>query len=129
MSEEIILPALVLNDYEGKHFATWVEEGIKTIETRTGRRFTHTGDLLICCGAKSVTANAGKALCVVNFGKVRKMQDEDEKAACIENHPKRYAHDLTELRKLSYKFKFTDYAVKKNYQGIFSVRIPSFVTY
>ena len=122
------IPALVLNDYEGKHYATWVEQGIKTIETRTGRCFSYEGDLLICCGAKSVTENAGKALCVVHFGKGRLMTKEDEKGACIEVAEKRYAHELTNLRKLSYKFRFTDYAVKKNYQGIFSVRIPDFVT-
>lgn len=121
------LPAIVLNDYPGKHYATWVEEAKKLIETR-GKYFSYTGDIVICCGAKSVTPNAGKALCVVHLGKARPMQDEDAEKACIENAPGRVAYDLTDLRHFSYKFKFTDYAVKKNYQGIFSVRIPDFVT-
>jgi len=124
MSQEIA--ALVLNDYPNKHYATWVEEGIKTLETR-GKTFTYTGDLLICCGGKSCTPNAGKALCIVHFGKGRPMEDKDEEAACIENAPNRIAYPLTDLRHLSYKFKFSDYAVKKNFQGIFSVAIPDFV--
>lgn len=124
MSKEIA--ALVLNDYPGKHYATWVKEGIKTLETR-GKLFSYTGDLVICCGNKSVTPNAGKALCIVHFGKGRPMEDDDAVAACIENAPGRFAYPLTDLRHFSYDFKFTDYAVKKNYQGIFSVTIPDFV--
>lgn len=124
----MILPAIVLNDYEGAHYATWVEEGVKTIETRM-RTFSFTGDILICCGAKSVTPNARKALCIVHMGAGRPMEDKDVKAACIENAPGRIAYDLTNRRLLSYKFKFTDYGVKKkqNFQGIFYVRIPDFV--
>ena len=124
MSKEIA--ALVLNDYPGKHYATGVKEGKKLIETR-GKYFTYTGDIVICCGAKSVTGNAGKALCIVHLGKARPMQDEDAEKACIENAPDRVAYDLTNLRHFDYDFKFTDYAVKKNYQGIFSVTVPDFV--
>jgi hypothetical protein len=125
-NEERIYAALVLNDYPDKHYATWVKEGIKTIETRS-RLFTFTGDLVICCGKKSVTPNAEKALCLVYFHKGRPMTDDDAAAACIENAPGRVAFPLTDLRHFSYDFKFTDYAVQKNYQGIFSVRIPEFV--
>ncbi len=120
------IAAIVLNDYPGKHYASWVAEGLKTIETRS-RLFNFTGDMVICCGAKSVTENAGNALCIVHFEKGRPMLDSDAEAACIENAPGRIAYPLNNLRNLSYKFKFTDYAVKKNYQGIFSVRIPDFV--
>lgn len=123
---EIIIPAIVLNDYPEKHYATWVKEGKKLIETRS-RAFTYTGDIVICCGNKSVTKNAGKALCIVHLGKARKMTDEDAEKACIENAPDRIAYDLTDLRHFDYEFKFTDYAVQKNYQGIFSVKIPPFV--
>lgn len=123
----MIIPALVLNDYPEKHYATWVKERRKLLETRM-RKFTYVGDLVICCGAKSVTGNAGKALCIVHFGEGRPMEDSDEKDACIENAVGRIVFPLTNLRHFSYDFKFTDYAVKKNYQGIFSVSIPDFVT-
>ena len=121
-----VIPALVLNDYPGAHYATMVKDGIKTLETRM-RMFTYTGDLLICCGGKSVTNNAGKALCVVHFGKGRPMTDEDVNAACIENAPKRIVYPLTNLRHLNIDFEFSKHAVKKNFQGIFSVRIPAYV--
>lgn len=124
MSKEIA--AIVLNDYKDAHYASWVMQGIKTIETRS-RLFKFTGDILICCGAKSVTEHATKAICIVHMGAGRSMEDADAKAACIENAPGRIAYPLTNLRQLSYKFKFTDYVVNKNFQGIFSVRIPDFV--
>lgn len=120
------IAAIVLNDYPEKHYATWVKEAKKLIETR-GKFFSYTGDIVICCGAKSVTNNAGKAICIVHLGKGRPMNDQDSEKACIENANGRVAYDLTNLRHFSYDFKFTDYAVKKNYQGIFSVRIPDFV--
>lgn len=126
MNTEIIIPALVLNDYPDAHYATWVKEGKKLLETRM-KTFTYSGDLVICCGNKSVTKNAGKAICLVNFGKGREMVDEDAGAACIGNAPGRIIYPLTNLRYFSYNFVFTDYAVQKNYQGIFSVRIPPFV--
>lgn len=117
------IAALVLN----QPYASWVMDGIKTIETRM-RLFAYTGDLLICMGKENDHPLAGKALCIVHFGKGRPMTDEDAEAACIENAPKRIAYPLTNLRHLSYNFRFTDYAVKKNYQGIFSIKIPPFVT-
>ena len=120
-----ILPAIVLNDYPDKHYATWVMQGIKKIETRS-RRFNFSGDIVICCGNKSVTENAGKALCIVHFDKPRPMTDEDVEAACIENAIGRIAYDITNVREFDYKFKFTDYVVNKNFQGIFSVQIPDF---
>lgn len=123
---ELIIPALVLNDYPDAHYATLVEEEKKLLETRM-RMFSYSGDLVICCGKNSVTPNAGKAVCLIHFGKGRPMVDEDAEAACIENAIGRIVYPLTELRHFSYKFKFTDCAVKKNYQGIFSVRIPDFV--
>ncbi len=121
------LPAIVLNDYPGKHYATWVKEGKKIIETR-GKSFTYTGDIVICCGAKSVTASKGRALCIVHLGKARPMEDEDAEGACIENAPGRIAYDLTNLRYFSRDFTFSKQAVKKNFQGIFSVKIPDDVT-
>lgn len=120
---ELILPALVLN----QPYAIYVKEGRKTIETRT-RRFHHWkgGDIVFCMGKDNEHSLAGKALCVVNMATWRKMQDEDAVRACIENDPYRYAYDLSSLRQLSYHFNTTTYAVQKNYQGIFTVRIPDF---
>jgi len=120
----MVLPALILNDYPGAHYATWVQEGKKTLETRM-RRFSHIGDLVICCGGKSVTENAGKALCVVHFGEGRAMVKDDEKGACIENVPGRIVYPLTNLRYFSRQFEFAPNAVKKNFQGIFSIQIPT----
>lgn len=118
-----IVRALVLNE----PYASKVMQGIKTLETRM-KKFSYTGDLVICMGNENDSECAGKAICMVHFGEGRPMKDEDAEAACIENAPGRIAYPLTDLRHFSYNFKFTDYAVMKNYQGIFSVRIPDFVT-
>ena len=65
---ERVYKALILNDYEEAHYATMVKDGIKLIETRMKRLFAFRGDIVICCGAgKSVTSNAGKALCIVEI--------------------------------------------------------------
>ncbi len=74
----LVISAIVLNDYKDFHYATWVLEEKKTIETR-GKTFLYSGDILICCGAKSVTKNAGNALCIVHLGKGRPMEDNDGK--------------------------------------------------
>lgn len=118
-----ILPALVLN----QPYAMFVKEGKKTIETRM-RRFHHWkgGDLVICMGKNNDHPLAGKAICVVEMATWRTMEDKDAEGACIQNVPGRYAYDLCNLRQLSYNFNTTDYAVQKNYQGIFTVQIPDF---
>lgn len=59
------IKALCLQDYgtEETNYATLMEQGIKTIETRvwgTGYR----GDLLIVCAKSAKSPNAGLALCV-----------------------------------------------------------------
>jgi hypothetical protein len=118
-----ILPALVLN----QPYAMFVKEGKKTIETRM-RRFHHWkgGELVICMGQNNDHPLAGKAICVVEMATWRTMEDKDAEGACIENAPGRYAYDLSNLRQLSYNFNTPDYAVQKNYQGIFTVQIPDF---
>lgn len=121
-SKIIEVRALVLNE----PYATYVMEGIKTLETRM-KMFSFTGDLVICMGKENNSPNAGKAIALVHFGRGRPMTDDDSDAACIENAPGRIAYPLADQRHFSYNFKFTDYAVKKNYQGLFSVRIPDFV--
>ena len=119
------LPAIILNE----PYATKVMTGEKFIETRM-RRFSFTGDILICCdkGKSKDSVNAGKALCVVYWNAGIPMTEEHEQGACIECVPGRYAFPLSNRRLLSYNFEISKYVVTKNFQGIFEVRIPDFVT-
>lgn len=125
----MIIKALILNDYgPNEDYATYVYKGLKTIETRMGRLFSHRGNIVICKGAtKSVGENRGMALCVVNIFDGRMMLKSDEKSACIKWHPERRALLLKDWSYFSEKFKFTDYAINKNYQGIFEIDIPDFI--
>lgn len=118
--------AIILNE----PYASKVKERIKTIETRMRRLSKLVGDIVICCdkGKSAGSQNAGKALCIVTSEGARIMTDDDEKAACIECVSGRYAYPLKDWRYFSYDFKFTDYAITKNWQGIFQIRIPDFVT-
>lgn len=120
------MKALILNDYgPGGDYATYVYQGLKTIETRMGRLFSHRGDIIICKGAsKSVGENKGMALCIVNIFDGRMMLKSDEKAACIEWHPERRSLLLNDWRYFSKMFRFTEHAASRNYQGIFDVVIP-----
>jgi hypothetical protein len=122
---ELICSALILNDYGGdKNYAQLVKDRIKSDETRY-RRTKHRGDLVICCGASnSVTANAGKALCIVNLYDCRPMQKEDEPTACIDYQPNRFVWRLKDWRWFSRDFEFRHYYVSGPYQGIFKIRIP-----
>lgn len=126
--EERIYAALVLNDYNGAPYAQWVKEGKKKIETRMGRLFTHRGDIVICCGAgKSVGSNAGNALCIVNLWHGRSMMNtpEEIEAACIGWDADRKSLLLKDWRHFSRNFKFSPQAIKKNFQGVFSISIPA----
>lgn len=114
---------LILNDYPEKHYATWVAEQRKTIETRM-KAFKYRGDLIICCGNKSVTANKGKALCIVNLFAVRDMFDADEAAACIANTIGRKAHLLKDWRYFNRKFEFARRRVSGSFQSIFQITLP-----
>ncbi len=122
-----IYKALVLNDYEGTPYAQWVKEGRKKIETRMNRLFTYRGDIVICCGAtKSVSDNAGKALCIVEIWKGREMRNtpEEIEAACIGWDKDRKSLLLRNWRHFNYDFKFAPQAIQKNFQGIFSIALP-----
>lgn len=114
-----IFTALVLND----PYATWMEEALKTIETRWFT-FKHRGDLVICCGNKSKSDNAGLAVCVVNLYDAMPMRDEHEKLAMIPAMPGRVAHLTKELRHFDRKFKFAPQRVKGSFQSIFQIQIP-----
>lgn len=117
------LTAIILNDYPEKHYATWVKEKKKTIETRM-KSTSYRGDIVICCGNKSVTSNAGKALCIVELYEVRDMRDSDEGAACIENAPGRKAYLLKNWRYFSRDFTFSKRKVSGTFQWLFTISIP-----
>jgi hypothetical protein len=124
----MIYNALILNDYKDTPYAEWVKIQKKTIETRMNRLFSYRGDIIICCGAtNSVGKNTGKALCLVEIYDGRAMIKEDEQQACIEWHPKRKSLLLRNWRYFSYEFAFKDYYVSGPYQGIFQIKLPSFV--
>lgn len=128
VKEDRVMNALILNDFvAGPHYATWVEQQKKTIETRM-KLFSYRGDIIICCGNSSKSRNAGLALCIVDLYDARDMVDSDEEAACIENAPGRKAHLLRDWRFFSRKFPFTRYYVSGSYQSIFQVRLPDDVT-
>ena len=91
------------------------------------RLFSYRGDIVICCGAtNSVGANAGKAICIVNIfdGRPMKNTPAEIEAACIGWHPDRKSLLLKDWRHFSRDFEFAPLAVKKNFQGIFSIEIP-----
>jgi len=125
-----IYNAIVLLDEVGdplKHFATKVEKQIKTIETRM-KNMIPEGDIVICCGAESMTVNRCKALCIVYVAKGRRMTAEDETAACIEATDKqgnvRWAFPLSNWRYFSRKFEFSKRYVSGSFQSIFQISIP-----
>ena len=123
------IKALVLNDYgAGEDYATYVYNGLKTIETRMGRLFSHRGNIVICKGkTKSVGGNKGIALCVVNIFDGRIMIPSDEKSAMIEYHPQRRSLLLKDWQYFSEPFEFSKVATNKNFQGIFEIEIPSHI--
>jgi hypothetical protein len=120
------LPAIVLVDEPGdssKHYATAVEKQLKQIETRM-QLFDFEGDIVICCGSKSMTSNKGKALCIVNMARGREMTADDEKLALIECVPGRKAYPLSKWRYFSRKFTFAKQRVRGSFQTIFTIEIP-----
>jgi hypothetical protein len=120
-----VYPALVVNDYDGATYGQWIKEGVKPLETRMGRHFKPVPDLVICVGkGKSVGKNKGLAICMVDLTGWGMMDRRHEEAACIEFHEDRYIHHLDNWRYFSRDFEFAPCAVKRNFQGIFSVRIP-----
>lgn len=114
---------VLIDEPAGRHFATWVEQQRKTIETRM-KNMIPEGDIVICCGSKSMTANRLKALCIVTVDKGRLMVKEDEPAACIECVPKRWAFPLSNWRYFSRKFIFSKRIIEGTFQGIFTISIP-----
>lgn len=129
MRADRIYPALVVNDYPLNRYGTWIKEGKKCVETRMGRIFSYRGPLIICVGvSNSVGPNVGKAICIVDLWKGRDMTDADIDGACIGNDPARRAHLLRNWQYFSQDFHFARNAVKKNFQGIFAVKIPDGIT-
>jgi len=123
----MLLKAIVLNDYSGEYYATWMKEGKKKIETRMNRTFSYKGDIVICCGLKSVTENAGKALCIVEIWKTRPMKKEDAEAACIDWHPQRISYLLRNWRYFSEDFEYKKLKMGGSWQSIFDLMIPDHI--
>ncbi|RYC70838.1 ASCH domain-containing protein [Spirosoma sordidisoli] len=98
-------------------WATLIEYGIKTIETRTWST-KYRGDLLICASKSSKTPNAGKAVCVVEVYDCRPMTPADENAARCDIYPNAFSWRLRNLRWLSEKFSVTGQL------SIYEVEIP-----
>lgn len=84
-------------------YATMIEQGFKTIETRTWYT-EHRGDLLICSTQKPdwPGCKCGFALCVVNLKNCRPMILSDEAGARCEFHEdlKLFAWVLTDLLRI-----------------------------
>lgn len=113
------MKALCLKDYgtDQTNYATLVENGIKTLETRTWATM-YRGDLLITCSASSKSENAGRAVCVVTLSGCEEMKQEHEEKACIKTYPKAKVWRLENLRFLSEKFPV------KSRLSLFEVEIP-----
>lgn len=114
---------VLLDEHGGSHFATMVEKQIKTIETRM-KNMIPEGEIVICCSNRSMTANKGKALCIVTVGKGRQMTSEDEKQACIESVPGRIAYPLSNWKYFSRKFTFSKRKISGTFQAIFRISLP-----
>lgn len=124
MSKKRIYQAIILLDEPGgRHFATWVEFHVKNIETRM-KYMIPQGEVVICCSNGSMTANKGKALCIVTVGKGRPMTTDDEKGACINAIPGRVAYPLSNWKMFSRKFPFTKYKIDGTFQAMFTIEIP-----
>lgn len=121
----MVYKALILNDYPGSPYATWISTGAKTIETRH-RSFNYRGDIVICCGkTNSVGPNAGKALCIVDLWKIRPMQKQDEKAAGVRYDPTISSYLLRNWRHFSYNFEFSNCRISGAWQSIFEIELPA----
>lgn len=114
-----IYKAIVLNE----PYAGLVKTRQKDVETRW-KRFKYSGDIVICCGKRNDSVNAGYALCIVNLGEARLMRPEDAEGACIEFDVDRVAYDLTNWRYFSKEFQFVPQRVRGSYQSIFEIEIP-----
>jgi len=101
-------------------WASWIAEGIKTIETRSWLTL-YRGDLLIVSTKRPVVTSlpAGMARAGVNVADCRPMTEADCQAACCEIYPGAFAWMLTNIRKIkpfAYKggqgFYCVDYTIK-----------------
>ncbi|HEY0108450.1 MAG TPA: ASCH domain-containing protein [Fibrella sp.] len=109
-----------------KPWATLVEAGVKTIETRTWpvpKDYELPFDLLICATASSKTVNEGLAVCVVSVVSCHPMKVSDQSAAQCEIYDGAWAWQTTNLRWLSQKFPV------RGYQRVFDVDIPEGVSF
>ena len=119
-----IFKAIILNDYPGAPYAEWIKTGEKTIETRQ-KSFNYRGDIVICCGkSNSVGKNAGRALCIVELWKIRRMRKSDEEAAGVSFHSDTKCYLLRNWRHFSRDFEFSPQRISGAWQSIFEIRLP-----
>ena len=82
-------------------YASMIENGDKTIETRTWRT-AYRGPLLICaCAApcpEEPDLPTGVALCIVDLLEIRKMTSLDERAAFVPFDENLYAWEIVNAR-------------------------------
>ena len=99
-------------------WASWIAQGLKTIETRTWPT-KHRGDLLIVSSKKPEFPGLplGCALYIVDVVDCRPMRIEDVKAARSQWDPGRWAWVLSNIRKIEPPFRV------RGYQGIYEVEI------
>ena len=107
-------------------WASLMEAGVKTIETRTWPvpaklQPQMPFDLLICASASSRTANKGLAVCVVEVYGCEKLTTAHERGACCDVY-EGYGWLTRNLRWMSSKF-----AVKGKL-GVYDVKLPENIT-
>ncbi len=123
------MKAITLSDDTSQNpmpWATLIEAGLKTIETRTWpvpKDYVLPIDVLICASASSRTKNKGLAVCVVTLIASHPMRTDHEKAAAIHKYDKAWAWETTNLRWLNKKFPVT------GKHRFFEVEIPDDVKF
>ena len=78
-------------------YASYIDRGIKTIETRTWGT-NYRGELLLCCSQDKTSPLSGKAFAVCTLKYIRKMRPRDEKLACCYLYPKALAWILEDIK-------------------------------
>lgn len=111
------MKALTLRDYPEAKYATWVELGLKDIESRKWKpedwKEGMIWDLLITCSKSSPTPNAGKAIVVVELYHIEEMTTKHEERCMCPVYPRNkkgdpaWAFYFRNRRTLSRKFDVT----------------------
>lgn len=118
-----MLKGIILRDYADAPYATWVSEGVKTIETRKWAT-KHRGDLVICCSNGSESPNRGLVLCIVELYHIEPMIPEHELEACCRIYPNAKSWHIRNLRRFVKPFPTKGHIVGGSPQSIFEIEIP-----